>query len=863
MSYIECYSHMTGKNVKYNLIGVKLKHQKKNQDYGCSTDNYSNVYCNTSPYSISTYYRPPGAPNSRELKIYGTSGFITQSYDASGVLSSEYHNSNTGSNPVISSRTYDIEDMQVGENTEDLFSTDMIKVRITTVKKLASEVITSGWAYVDFQKLDGTYENRDTLYLISNVVMDFILLSNNEVVGSVDLMAHQYGQFFPTRFSMNSELFNLIDFDPQYQSELAYSNYYSLWFSMSQQTNKGIMVDGFKETTKHDFVGLIHSLMAAEGWYAARNSSNFKQFQIQKTGGEALTDREINIFNVNGDILFFRHMIQTQPNEFIQFNKGYANGGLCFTPDAQIAWIDSYMAEKGYVYADPSGTHTTFMGNVFNQSPILMPMYNDMYIPLTNDIKAGEAPDPDPDPEEEELIEAIDGDTTYDNDLPPDINDGYESYTYEGGDIISGTPTGLNSIRPSYSNFVFKRYWLSSNSDRGNKLFAFNFIDDMLNVSMTNMFESVYHCLTGHPSMSECIARIYALPFEYREFMGDENDPTTYPKRVTTQESAPYYGDVGVLTGRVTLNNHNWDENSVYNYYDKLSNRFVEVDLGSTTINRVFGNYLDYRCDYTVHLPYGAGEVQLDPSMLFVGESNQATIQLLGWVDFETAMMVIKVKVNQQMVYETSVNIGIELAAMISDKMAVPMFIAKTSVSAGLAAGGLARLAARGNGPTFEERNAEWDRRNKVTEEQRTARDKARNQQKVEDREAAAREYDRRSDRSHQQKLERLHESDDLRTRQKEMTQSMKVQDKENQTLHHQRRIDYSRATIDDMKLSNRLYANFIKVGKVYQEETGRTLMHHPEQDSEFAAWAEKKYGHGSEVMKSFVDYLKRRDGGM
>lgn len=856
MSYIECYSHMTGKNVKYNLIGVKLKHQKKNQDYGCSTDNYSNVYCNTSPYKISTLYRPPGAPESRTLDIYGTSGFVTQSYDASGVLSSEYHNSNTGSNPVISSRTYDIEDMQVGENTEDLFSTDMIKVRITTVKKKASDVITSNWAYVDFQKLDGTYENKDNLYLISNVIMDFILLSNNEIVGSVDLMAHQYGTFFPTRFSMNSELFNLIDFDPQYQAELAYSNYYSLWFSMNQQTNKGIMVNGSKETTKHDFVGLIHSLLAAEGWYALRNSYNFKQFQIQKTGGESLTDREINIFNVNGDILFFRHMIQTQPNEFIQFNKGYANGGLCFTPDAQTAWIDSYMAEKGYVYADPSGTHTTFIANVFNQSPILMPMYNDMYIPLTNDIKAGEAPDPEP--EEEELIEAIDGDTTYDNDLPPDINEGYESYTYEGGDVISGTPTGINSIRPSYSNFVFKRYWLSSNSDRGNKLFAFNFIDDMINVSMSNMFEAVYHCVTGHPNMSECVARIFALPIEYREIMGDPNDPSTYPKRVTTQECAPYYGDVGVLTGRVTLNNHNWDENSIYNYYDKLTNRFFEVDLGSTTINRVFGNYLDYMCDYTVHLPYGAGEVRLDPSMMFVGESTQATIQLTGWIDFETAMMVIKVRVNQQMVYETSVNIGIELAAMISDKMAVPMFIAKTSVAAGLAAGGIEGVFARDD--AYRNAKREEEQRKKEREEKEKEKEERRKQQKEEDRAYSAREWDRRNNISHQQKLERLHEANDMRTQQKEITQSMKVQDKENTTMHHQRRIDYTKATVKDLKESDRLQRNFMQVGAQYQKETGKVFMANPATDADFRSWAEGKYGHGSQVMSDFVAYLKRSD---
>lgn len=649
MAYIECYSHMTGKNVKYNLIGVKLKHQKKNQDYGCSTDGYSNVYCNTSPYKISTYYRPPESPVSRELNIYGTSGFVSQAYDASGVLSSEYHNSNTGSNPVISSRTYDIEDMQVGENTEDLFSTDMIKVRITTVKKKASDVITSNWAYTDFQKLDGTYENKDNLYLISNVVMDFILLSNNEIVGSVDLMAHQYGTFFPTRFSMNSELFNLIDFDPQYQAELAYSNYYSLWFSMNQQTNKGIMVNGSKETTKHDFVGLIHSLLAAEGWYALRNSYNFKQFQIQKTGGGSLTDREINIFNVNGDILFFRHMIQTQPNEFIQFNKGYANGGLCFTPDAQTAWIDSYMAEKGYVYADPSGIHQTFMANVFNQSPILMPMYNDMYIPLTNDIKAGEAPDPDP---EEELIEAIDGDTNW----SADQSDGERNYfNHVTSDVIGGNPGAINTYPAGYSNFIFKRFRPTTSG--WNKLVAYSFIIDTMVAGTSDPLHSFFRLVVGEPKMQTILGRVYALPFEYDEIIDQQG---------LTKECCPSYGIMGKCLGEPAANPQQ-DGFSTYHYYDRLIQRFKVLDLGTTTVSKIFLNYLDYATRYTLNLPYSGGEIDIDPSFLFRDKATSGTISLTGYLDFDTGYMVLKVNVNGDLYYETTVNVATDLAVSMTD----------------------------------------------------------------------------------------------------------------------------------------------------------------------------------------------------
>ena len=676
---------MTGKNVKYNLIGVKLKHQKKNVDYGCSTDGYSNVYCNTSPYKIVTYYRPPGAPNSRTIEICGTSGFISQSYDASGVLASEYHNSNTGRNPVISSRTYDIEDMQVGENTEDLFSTDMIKVRITTVKIKASDAITANWAYTDFQKLDGTYENKDNLYVISNVIMDFILLSNNEIVGSVDLMAHQYNGFFPTKFSMNSELFNLIDFDPQYQSELAYSNYYSMWFSMSQQTNKGIMVNGSKDTTKHDFVGLIHSLLSAEGWYVARNSYNYKQFQIQKSGGTPLTDREINVFNVNGDILFFRHMIQTQPNEFIQFNKGFTNAGLCFTPDAQTAWIDAYMAEKGYVYADPSGTHTTFMANIFNQSPVLMPLYNDMYIPLTNDIKEGTAPDPDPDPEEEELEEADDENTTYDNSLPPDITSGHEQFTFESSSNIPWTEAieGYGYVKPCFSNYIFDHYYKTQDTSTHEKGSAWEMLNDLTNISISNAYQSLKKFVTGHPTLDELVARVYVLPFEFNDVI-DVNK--------CEQNAVPYVGWMdasGALTGELDFSNGSF---SRINYYVLYLSKWINVNLGSVTISKVFNNYLDYQTKYKLHLPYSNECIEIDPNMLFRNDASSGTIYMRGIIDVDSGSMTVQVAFKYEsggitstdLYYQTTYPIAVDLTAIISDKIAT--LNTATKVAMGLSA---------------------------------------------------------------------------------------------------------------------------------------------------------------------------------
>lgn len=734
MSYIECYSHMTGKNVKYNLIGVKLKHQKKNQDYGCSTDNYSNVYCNTSPYKISTLYQAPGSPVSRTLDIYGTSGFINQSYDASGVLSSEYHNSNTGKNPVISSRTYDIEDMQEGENTEDLFSTDMIKVRITTVKKKASEVITSGWAYTDFQKLDGTYENKDNLYLISNVIMDFILLSNNEIVGSVDLMAHQYGGFFPTRFSMNSELFNLIDFDPQYQAELLYSHYYSLWFSMSQQTNKGIMVNGSKETTKHDFVGLIHSLMAGEGWYAYRNSYNFKQFQIQKSGGGSLTDREINIFNVNGDILYFRHKIQTQPNEFIQFNKGYANGGLCFTPDDQTAWIDSYMAEKGYVYADPSGTHTTFMGNVFNQSPILMPMYNDMYIPLTNDIKEGTAPDPDPDPEEEELEEADDENTTYDNSLPPDITSGHEQFTFESSSNIPWTEAieGYGYVKPCFSNYVFDHYYKTQDGSVHEKGSAWEMLNDLTNISISNMFQSVKKFVTGHPTLDELVARVYVLPFEFNDVI-ETND--------CERNAVPYEAwmdSSGALTGQLDFSSGNF---SRINYYVLYLRKWINVNLGSVTISKVFNNYLDYKTSYKLHLPYCNEVIEIDPNMLFRNDASSGTIYMRGIIDVDTGSMTVQVAFKYEsggvtstdLYYQTTYQIAVDLTAIISDKVASIGNATKTA--AAISAAAAAALVTQGKSlltynKSFDLAEFQAEKQKEIIDHRAAKRTELNNQQK-------------------------------------------------------------------------------------------------------------------------------------
>lgn len=681
MSYINCHSFLTGKDVTYNLIGVKLKHKKRNQNYGTSTTGYNTTYCNTSPYQITSRYSDPEGVT-KTLSIYGASGFINQSYDASGELESEYHNSNTGKNTVISSKVYDIDDLEVGETVEDLFKTDLIKVRLKVVKKLAKDYFTTGWSYVSFKNLDGGYDDRETKYIITNIILEYVLLSNNEVIGGVDYIYNQYNAFHPTKFSMNSELFNIIDFDPRYSAPITYNSRYGMWFSSNENSDLGILYDGHKSTEKHDYVGLTHSLLAAEGWWTYRNQYDYKQFKIINNDSTPLTNSQINYFNVNGDILYFRHKIQNDPTTFIQFNNAYTNGGILFTPTEQIQWIDNYMGEKGYKYKDPNGEYDSFMTNVFLQSPILMPVYNNMFIPLTNDIKEGSGPEPG-------------GDTPADDpetDYTPDESDGEQEFPIPPSNIINGDPNAeqVNLFRSSYSNYLFERFFKANASDNDN---AVSFIQDAANPSAFELWGATFKLLAGHPTASEIISRVYMLPFEYNEIRGTGSAGFAY--------TAPVYGPVGAVT--MGAKTHSEDPSQTgapelnhIHYYLQILNRFKIIDLGTVSIQRVFNNYLDYtETKYTLNLPYAAGKIELDPDYLFMNGLISGTVKLIGCIDFDTGELSITVQLNNQLYYQTTVNIAIDRLVSVNDNMATPLAISKAVMASAATAGGFSKMLSK------------------------------------------------------------------------------------------------------------------------------------------------------------------------
>ena len=132
MSHIDCHSYVTGRDVKYSLIGVKLKHKVKQEDYGTSA-NYTDTFLNTSP-AIEMVSDRSGSPydnthvSDDSMSIYTTQGGVYQGYQASGELESEYENHNTGVNPIITSNPYDVNEFEYGVNTRELFETDTVKI---------------------------------------------------------------------------------------------------------------------------------------------------------------------------------------------------------------------------------------------------------------------------------------------------------------------------------------------------------------------------------------------------------------------------------------------------------------------------------------------------------------------------------------------------------------------------------------------------------------------------------------------------------------------------------------------------------------------------------------------------------------
>ena len=93
--------------------------------------------------------------------------------------------------------------------------------------------------------------------------------------------------------------------------------------------------------------------------------------------------------------------------------------------------------------------------------------------------------------------------------------------------------------------------------------------------------------------------------------------------------------------------------------------RFVPIDYGEITFDKIFGNALDYTdVNYTLELPAGA-KVSLDPQLLFRNptdgsEANSVVLHIIGMLDLETGDILITVTANGDMIIQTTINVAME-----------------------------------------------------------------------------------------------------------------------------------------------------------------------------------------------------------
>ena len=75
-----------------------------------------------------------------------------------------------------------------------------------------------------------------------------------------------------------------------------------------------------------------------------------------------------------------------------------------------------------------------------------------------------------------------------------------------------------------------------------------------------------------------------------------------------------------------------------------------------------------------------AKKLQNDPNVLFNVGVTSASIKLNGYLDFDTGTLIIKVIINDQLYYETSVNVAIDRVAIANSNSAVQSCIAKATL---------------------------------------------------------------------------------------------------------------------------------------------------------------------------------------
>ena len=676
MSYIKCKSFITGEEVQYGLIEVELSHKQSGETYGSYSD-YNVGRWNTCPSWFITQTLRKNNRGKYEYESAGTLGITGRPNN--GVLTSNYPYVSRGKHPVISNSVYDVDKMQAGENIYNLFETENVLVQLKCIKFKVSELNSTVGTY-SFTDLDGSLVKDP--YLVGSVTIQEILKSNSKVIGELDLLDLFGGsQIFPNKFSINTELFCINNFVPNFNGSDMYNNRISFWYTAGNDIKDcKMLINGEQVSSAGRFVGLVFSIYSSDYYTTYRNYYNYTRFKVVTSDGSDVDESFIKQANTKAQTSYFLDCIDNNSSEFIQFVNQVSFWNTNYgTLQTQLDLAESVVnSDKSYKTIAFNQEIETIFGANFLITPILAPFVNSnynnplrvvsgIYIPLTDTIYEGDPEEP-VDPDEPETVEPADNpETTYTPSLPDDVESGEETWVYPGGDIIGGDPGGYNLFRPSYSNFIFNKYY--KGTTEWNQDSAWEFINDCMNASASEWIHTTYSLVTGKPELGEIVARVYDIPFEYTELFNDS---------VGIREATPVYGFIGPLTFQYNIKGEPQGE---ARYYKEIVNRFYPLDLGTVDIQKVFNNYLDYTDTiYKLNLPYGAGIVELDPDILFNIGVVTANIKLKGYLDFDTGMLIIKVIVNNQLYYETSVNVAVDRVAIANSNAAVQSFFAKATL---------------------------------------------------------------------------------------------------------------------------------------------------------------------------------------
>lgn len=668
MSYIECKSFVTGKeNVQYGLIDVELTHNKHNSSISFNNTS-SSTYYNTAPDSFNTLTvkRIQGTTTGwgyTGVVTKGITGRKTQGYSASGVLNSNYVYVYNGKFPIISQQIINEKNLDEGVNTFDLFETTNNKVilEVTKLKNSAFSIYNN--TFID---LEGTA--IDDPYVIASVRIVQILKSNNKVISELEMLDLYYGgHTLPIEFTLDTSIFRIKNFNPAYATTSYYSTRNRMWFDDSSGSGNKMYVEGGISETEGDFVGMEFSILSTEYWRTEVTSGTgvYKKNKIVNSDGSEVTDANKKNLNTNAHSAWIRNEISVNPDTFINFSVANGNTNHKVDTNTEIyTYAESYInGNNEYKTISSNGNNENiYINNNMLITPIIVPYVdsnynpstgnsNGIYIPLTSTVFEDDPEEPvDPvDPDEPETTTpADDPETDYTPSLPGDLTPGFEEWPYPNNEVISGIPGDFNLVRPGYSNFIFRRMNKTSDTDNSKDI-ARVFIDDCINVSASESFQTVMKLVTGHPTLDELVTRVYQLPLDYDAVFTDSAGIVS---------STIKYGFIGPVTMKFDGDAPSSDK--IIHYYNRLVNRFVTINLGTMTIEKVFNNYLDYVSKYTVYLPFGAGTVNIDPNKLFdVGRVN-AKIDLTGIIDFDVGSLTIVVQVNRQIYYETTVNIAVD-----------------------------------------------------------------------------------------------------------------------------------------------------------------------------------------------------------